>query len=356
VAGIGSAAREQFGRGQGQASDSVRAVSMAFLANFVVAVAKWIAFFISGSSAILAESVHSTAVTINQALLLEGQLTARRPATRLHPFGFGQARYFWAFVVGIRQPRKEKGKLSYWQYIQRSKNPEVPVVVLEDSAALVGLFFAYLGIGLALATGYSFFDAAASILIGLLLATISFVLAREMRSLLLGEAAPPEEERRIRDVLAGHAGIEQVVYLRSMYIGPDDLLVEAKVRMDSELRAGEVSRAIDEMEAGVREQARSARIVAIETGEPEAGDPEDPGAAGRNGRTTRRERVERTLASIRTASPVRCGVPPIARELALGAAQTLPSACATTRRRLPVKMSCLRRWPYSSSQAPVRKS
>jgi cation diffusion facilitator family transporter len=327
VAGIGSAAADTFGRGPREdVSGSIRTVSVAFLANLVVAIAKYIGFFLSGSSAMLAESVHSTAVTINQALMLQGQLTARRPATRLHPFGFGQIRYFWAFVVsvlifgigavisvgrgvlalaggegetlarpyiplaaltvgllmdgssfvvGLRQAKREKGELSYWQYIVRSKNPEVPVVLLEDSAAIVGLFFAYLGVGLTVLTGNGLFDGVASILIGLLLATVSLILAREMKSLLIGEAASPQEEDRIEGVLAGHRATTRVVSLRSLYLGPDDLLVEAKIQMDRELGFDEIAAALDEMEAGVREEVGTARIVAIEPDEPGAGDNPD---------------------------------------------------------------------------------
>lgn len=308
--------RSSLGRGGDEVDGSIRTVSVAFLANLVVAVSKWIGFLLSGSSALLAESLHSTAVTVNQALLLEGQLTARRPATPQHPFGFGQARYFWAFtvsivmfgigavlsvgrgvlalsggahevlqplvplaaltvgllmdgssfVVGIKQARTEKGDRSYWHYIQQSKNPEVPVVVLEDIAALIGLFFAYLGVGLTVLTGNPVFDATASILIGLLLATVSFILARKMMSLLIGEAATPEEEDQIRSALAEHGDVCDIVYFRSMYIGPGDMLVEAKVAFRRDEPFVDVTRTIEAMERDIRNRVPSARVVAIEPG------------------------------------------------------------------------------------------
>lgn len=179
----------------------------------------------------------------------------------------------WSFLVGLRQSRTEKGAASYWRYIQDSKNPEVPVVLLEDSAALVGLLFAYLGVGLAALTGNAVYDATASILIGLLLATISLVLARKMKSLLIGEAATPQEEERIRTALAGHP--RDVVYFRSLYIGPDDLLVEAKVVLRRDLLLPAVADAIEEMEREIRRQVPTARVVAIEPGADPGEDDDD---------------------------------------------------------------------------------
>lgn len=323
--GLGSAARNAIGRDTGDVDGSIRTVSVAFLANLVVAAAKWVGFALSGSSALLAESFHSTAVTINQALLLQGQLTSRKVATREHPFGFGQARYFWAFVVsvaifgigsvlsigrgvlaltggggetidpivplaaltvgllmdgwsflvGLRIARTEKGDSGYWRYIQDSKNPEVPVVILEDSAALVGLLFAYLGVGLTALTGNAVYDATASIAIGLLLATISLILARKMKSLLIGEAATPQEEERIRTVLSGHHQVCDVVYLRSLYIGPEALLVETKVVLRRDLALPAVAAAIEEMEREIRRRVPTARVVAIEPGADPGEDDDD---------------------------------------------------------------------------------
>ncbi len=324
--GIAGGVRFTLGRGGEDVDGSVRTVSIAFIGNLIVALAKYAGFFVVHSSALLAESVHSTAVTINQGLMLRGHLTARYPATREHQFGFGQARYFWAFVVSVvifgigavisigrgalalagpahgierpaiplaaltvglimdgwsfvvavKQSRAEKGSLSYRQYVARSKNPEVPVVLLEDTAALIGLLFAYAGITLAVITGNAVYDAVASILIGLLLASISFTLAREMRSLLIGESATAEEEDEIRAVLTGHGHTRGVVYFRTLYLGPTDLLVEAKVAFDRDLRFSEIATAIDEMESGIRARAGNARVVTIEPGVAEPGDVDTP--------------------------------------------------------------------------------
>ncbi len=324
--GMLSGVRTTFTNRSDNAAGSVRTVSMAFLANLVVALAKYTGFFLSGSSALLAESVHSTAVTINQGLLLRGNLAGQRRATPQHPFGFGQARYFWAFVVSIvifgvgavlsfgrgalalageghgieqpaiplaaltvglvmdgwsfviavRQSRAEKGALSYRQYVARSKNPEVPVVLLEDSAAMVGLLFAYLGVGLAALTGREIFDAIASLFIGLLLATISFVLAREMQSLLIGESATPQEEAQIHAALTGHEHARDLIYFRSLYLGPTDLLVEAKVAFDRDMRFPAIATAIDEIEQDIRTRVANARIVTIEPGVAEPQDVDVP--------------------------------------------------------------------------------
>jgi cation diffusion facilitator family transporter len=312
---------------------TVRTVSVAFLANLVVAAAKYVAFFVSGSSAVLAESVHSTATTANQALLLRGRLRSDRAATVQHPFGYGQERYFWAFLVAVvmfglgsvvsigrgvlelaagagepfdpilplvgltvgllmdgwsflvarKQAGRDKGDQSYRQYVERSKDPEVPVVLLEDSAAMVGLLFAYTGVGLTWLTGSRVYDAVASILIGLLLAAVSIVLAREMKSLLIGESAPPEERREIETAIADHAGTRNLGYVRTLYLGPDDLLVEAKVGFQEGLRFAEVAAVIDEIEQDIRSRIPVARIVAIEPDTPVAHDVDMPGYQPRDG-------------------------------------------------------------------------
>ncbi|HET7325726.1 MAG TPA: cation diffusion facilitator family transporter [Nocardioidaceae bacterium] len=327
VQGVTSAARRSITRREDDVDGSIRTVAVAFLANVVVAAAKYGAFFLSGSSSILAEALHSTSVTVNQALLLRGRLSSMHPPTRLHPFGFGLARYFWAFVVSVvifgigailsflrgllalgaegheihtpwvpyaaltvglvmdgssflvamQQAKREKGDLSYWQYIKRSRNPEVPMVMLEDSAAIVGLAFAYTGVTLTLLTGNALYDAIGSICIGLLLATVSFVMAREMKSLLLGESATPEQEQEIRAVLTGHDAVRDVIYFRSLYLGPDSLLVEAKVAFPDDMRFPEIAEAIDSMEAAIRERVAVAQAVSIEPGVAEPHDVDVPG-------------------------------------------------------------------------------
>jgi cation diffusion facilitator family transporter len=323
--GWASALRQLAGRTDDM-DGSIRTVSVAFLGNLVVALAKYLGFILSMSSAMLAESVHSTAVTVNQALLLRGRLRSERAATVEHPFGFGRERYFWAFVVAIvmfgigavvsvgrgvlqllghseealepiiplaaltvglvmdgwsflvarRQTRQDKGELTYRQYVERSKDPEVPVVLLEDAAAMVGLLFAYLGVGLTALTGNQVYDSVASILIGALLALVAFVLAGKMKSLLIGESALPEQRREIETAIAEHPLTGEVSYVRSLYLGPDDLLVEAKVGFRHGLGFEEVAAAIDEIEHEIRSRVSAVRIVAIEPETPVSRDIEVP--------------------------------------------------------------------------------
>lgn len=332
VRGWRSALRQIGGRDD-QVDGTIRTVSVAFLANLVVAIAKYIGFFLSGSSAVLAESLHSTAVTVNQGLMMHGRLRSERPETTKHPFGFGPERYFWAFVVPImmfgigavvsigrgvlalggqiegminpiiplaaltvgllmdgwsflvaaHQTRQDKGDLSYRQYVERSRDPEIPVVLLEDSAAMVGLLFAYLGVGLTVLTGNHVYDAIASLLIGLLLAVVAFILAREMKSLVIGESALPEKRREIESAITDHPRVREVVHVRSLHLGPEDLLVEAKVGLQRDLRYEEVAGVIDEIERDVRSRVPLTRIVAIEPDVPDGHDSDSSDNERRDG-------------------------------------------------------------------------
>lgn len=334
--GLASALRRSFRGRSDDVDGSIRTVSVAFLANLVVAAAKYFAFIMSGSSSILAEALHSTSVTVNQALLLRGRLSSMHPPTQLHPFGFGQARYFWAFVVSvvifgigavlsighgilalgapshvlsspwipiaaltvglimdgssflqaITQARRDKGELSYWQYVKQSKNPEIPMVMLEDSAAVLGLGFAYAGITLSVLTGNGVYDAIGSIMIGLLLAAISFIMAREMKGLLLGEGATPEQEEAIRDVLTGNDGVRDVVYFRSLHLGPEHLLVEAKLAFGRDMRFPAIAEEINRMEGEIRDRVPEARTVSIEPGIAEEHDTQVPGYQSDEGPTS----------------------------------------------------------------------
>ena len=229
------------------ADGSRTAIIAAFFANLGIAVAKFVGFFFTGAASMLAEAVHSVADTSNQGLLLLGERKARRRPTPEHPFGFGTERYFWAFVVAlviftlgslfalfegeeklrnphelesagwavailllaivfesfslrtaVRESRHVKGDESWWAFIRRAKVPELPVVLLEDTGALIGLTFALLGVGLAEITGNARFDAAGSIAIGVLLGVIAMILVVEMKSLLIGEAASPAVTDRHR--------------------------------------------------------------------------------------------------------------------------------------------------------------
>lgn len=272
------------------------AVVFALFANFGIAVAKFFAFAFTGSGAMLAEGIHSVADTSNQGLLLLGHHRARRPADEMHPFGYGQERYFWAFLVAvmlfavgalfslwqgferIRHPHEIESlgwaigvltvaiglesvaltkavqeanlerEASWWHYIRTTKKPENAVVLLEDAAAQAGLLVALGGVLLAHFTGEARWDAAGSIGIGVVLAFVAIVLAIEMRSLLIGESADEDEVEVIREVLAGHPEIARVVELRTMHMGPSKILVAAHVEIDDDRPAAEVVRILDETE------------------------------------------------------------------------------------------------------------
>lgn len=307
---------------------NIQTVAVAFTSNLVVAIAKYAGFFAVQSSALLAEAIHSTAVTINQGLMLRGRLTARQAETPEHSFGFGRERYFWGFMVsvvmfgigavlsigrgvlalargehhditviwvpylsltigllmdgmsflqGLRQARRDKGDLSYADYLKRAKNPEVPVVVFEDSAAMCGLFFAYSGISLTIILDNPIFDALASICVGIVLAIVSSILAIKMKGLLIGESALPEEVDFIRGTLENHAHVREIVYVRSLYLAPDDLLVETKISMDPALGFPDVAATIDELEKAIRAKLKHARLISIEPDIPQRGDVEVPG-------------------------------------------------------------------------------
>jgi cation diffusion facilitator family transporter len=292
---------------------SARAIAAAFAANLGIALAKFVAFAITGAASMLAEGVHSIADTGNQGLLFLGGRRSLRPATRQHPFGFGRERYFWSFVVAVvlftagslfallegvdklrrpheleawpwavstllvafvlesfslrtavRESRALKGELPWSGFIRYAKVPELPVVLLEDTGALLGLGFALVGVGLAQITGNPRFDALGSMAIGLLLGLIAFVLAVEMKSLLIGEAASPEMQRRICAALEGTEGIRRVIHLRTEHLGPEDLLVVAKIAVDPAMPTGETAVLIDRAEAAVRAVVPEARLMFLE--------------------------------------------------------------------------------------------
>jgi cation diffusion facilitator family transporter len=292
---------------------SRRAIIAAFLANLGIAVAKFVAFLFTGAASMLAETVHSLADTGNQALLLLGQARAGRAASPAHPFGYGRERYFWSFVVALvlfsmgslfaiyegveklRHPHElvapqwaigvllvaialeawsfrtafveanaVRGKQNLWSFIRRAKSPELPVVLLEDTGALLGLVFALLGVGLAVWTGDARFDALGSVAIGILLGAIAFVLAGEMKSLLIGESASPDVQEQIRSAIETAAPVSRLIHLRTLHLGPDELLVGAKVEFSASLDLPGLARAIDEVEARVRAVAADARVIYIE--------------------------------------------------------------------------------------------
>jgi cation diffusion facilitator family transporter len=295
------------------ASGGSKAIIAALLANTGIAITKFIAFLVSGSSSMLAESVHSVADSGNQLLLLIGGRKSRRKADQEHPFGYGRERYVYAFVVSIilfsiggvfslyeginklQDPRplenawvpilvlivaiglesfslrtavKEsnlvRGNQTWTTFIRRTKAPELPVVLLEDVAALTGLAFALLGVGLTIITGNGIFDAVGTLAIGVLLVLVAIVLAVETKSLLVGEGASVENAQKILAVLNGHPEVEAVIHMKTLYLGPDELLVAAKVAFASNAKLLDVARSINSVEKAIRAAVPVARVIYLE--------------------------------------------------------------------------------------------
>jgi len=292
---------------------SKKAVIAAFFANLGIAIAKFVGAAITGSAGMLAEGVHSLADTGNQGLLFLGGVRAQKDATPEHPFGYGRERYFWSFAVAlvlfsmgglfalyegidkfrhpheiesvwiavailvfglflegnslriaVREAQLTKGDKGWWRFIRTSKQPELPVVVLEDTAAEVGLLLALGGVTLAHFTGNGRWDAAATILIGVLLLVIAVILMIEMKGLLIGESAGTDDREAIVAALEGSAHVDHLIHLRTQHIGPDEILVAAKLEYDSALTFDELSQAIDVTEADVRAVVPAARLIYIE--------------------------------------------------------------------------------------------
>ncbi|HMA45731.1 MAG TPA: cation diffusion facilitator family transporter [Frankiaceae bacterium] len=289
------------------------AVVAALLANLGIAASKFVAFLVTGSSAMLAESIHSLADSGNQLLLLLGGRQARRPADAEHPFGYGRERYVYAFLVAIvlftlgglfavyegveklrhpheldspavalavlvvaialesfslrtavRESRPHKGTRSWPAFIHQTRAPELPVVLLEDCAALIGLFFAVSAVGLTVVTGNPRWDGVGTVLIGVLLVGVAVVLAVETKGMLVGEAASPAQVRLIRAALAGAPLVTKVIHLRTLHLGPDELLVAAKLGLEPHATLPEVARAIDEAEDRLRAAVPIAHRVYLE--------------------------------------------------------------------------------------------
>ena len=293
---------------------SRKAIIAAFFANLGIAIAKFAGFLITRSAGLLAESGHSLADTGNQALLMLGSKRGKRPADRAHPFGYGSERYFWAFVVALvlfsmgglfalyegigklRHPHevnnaavafiilavaiglesfslrtavKESNPLrpdgmSWIQFIRTSKAPELPVVLLEDVGAEVGLAFALVGLTLAEITGNPRWDAVGSVAIGVLLVVIAILLAAEMKPLLIGEAASDDDVAMITAALRSSPDVNSIIHLRTVHLGPDDLLVAAKVDFEHSLSVEELAHAIDRAEAALRTAVPTSTTIYIE--------------------------------------------------------------------------------------------
>ncbi|MGC7298225.1 cation diffusion facilitator family transporter [Mycobacteroides abscessus subsp. massiliense] len=295
------------------AGGSKRAIIAALAANAGIAVAKFIGFAITGSSSMLAESVHSIADTSNQGLLLYGQRAASKEADRLHPFGYGRSRFFYSFVVALVlftlgsvfalyegyhkihapehlqspivaivilgvaialegysfrtvfvESKPLKGGASWWQFIRNSRNPELPVVLLEDTGALLGLAFALFGVGMTIVTGDPVWDGIGTVAIGVLLGIIAIVLMVEMKSLLIGEGATATQEQAILDALAGTDDVERVIHCRTQYLGPEELLVAAKIAITPSAELPRVAATIDAAERRVRAAVPIAQVIYLE--------------------------------------------------------------------------------------------
>jgi cation diffusion facilitator family transporter len=295
------------------AAGSTRAILAALLANAGIAVAKFVGFLITGSSSMLAESVHSVADTSNQGLLLWGQKASRKQPDALHPFGYGRSRYFWSFVVALVlfslgsvfalyegyhkishpedltspvvavvilavaiglegfsfrtamvESKPLKGNGSWWRFIRSSRNPELPVVLLEDSGALIGLILALAGVGLTVVTGDAVWDGIGTMCIGVLLGVIAIVLMVEMHSLLIGEGATGQEERAIRAALENTDHVDRIIHLRTQYLGPEEMLVGAKIALPPATELAVVAATIDAAEAAIRAAVPAAQLIYIE--------------------------------------------------------------------------------------------
>lgn len=297
----------------GHGAHGTRAILAALGANLGIALVKIVAWAVSGSASMLAEGVHSIADSANQLLLLLGGNRSRRAADAEHPFGYGRERYVYAFVVSIilfsiggvfslyegfdkirhpheldtwwlpilvlliaialegfslrtalREARPHKGAGSWLGFIRRAKAPELPVLLLEDTAALTGLVLAFFGVGLTVVTGDSLFDALGTILIGVLLILVAIVLGVETKSLLVGEGASAEDTAAIREAIVSGPEVESIIHMKTLYLGPDELLVAVKVAMSGRRLLADVASSINIVEARVRAAVPVARVIYVE--------------------------------------------------------------------------------------------
>ncbi len=296
------------------ANGETKAIIAALAANIGIAVTKFIAFLLTGSSSMLAEAIHSVADSGNQGLLLFGGRRAKREATPEHPFGYGRERYIYAFIVAIVlfsvgglfalyeayhkaqhpdpitswqwvpvtvlviaiamesfsfrtaivESNQIRGNQSWVRFIRRAKAPELPVVLLEDFAALIGLVLALFGVGMTLVTGNGMWDAAGTAMIGVLLVVIAVTLAIETKSLLLGEGAEATEIAAIERAVIAGPEVERIIHMKTLYLGPEELMVAAKVAVPACETAEDIARGINVVEARIRAAVPIARIIYME--------------------------------------------------------------------------------------------
>ena len=291
---------------------STRTLVIALLANLGIAISKFVAAAITGSSAMLTEGVHSVVDSTNQLLLMWGRRQAKKPPDKYHPLGYGRELYFWSFVVAVlvfslgagvsiyegiihiaepehavspviaygvllvafllegwstleafREFKAAKGKLGWFQAIRRSKDPPAFIVLLENGAAMAGIVAAAIGLAIAQLTGDPFYDGAASIVIGIILAITAFVLAYESKGLLIGEAADPELVRSLRALVSGQEGVVGVGHVMTLHSSPDQITAMINVDFDNDMRAGDVERIIHSVEVEAQRQWPEVRRVFV---------------------------------------------------------------------------------------------
>lgn len=305
------------------ASGGTKAIIAAFLANLGIAITKFIAWAFSGASAMLAEGVHSLADAGNQILLLIGGKRAQRAPSKQHPFGYGRVRFIYAFVVSIilfaaggvfsivegvnklqnphplevwwlpmlvltiaivlesfslrtaiRESNPIRGKATWVEFIRHSKAPELPVVLLEDLAALLGLSFAFVGVGLTALTGLSVFDAVSTLFIGALLVVVAVILGIQVKGLLIGEGASDQDVAKIESALLEGSDIDRIIHMKTLYLGPDEFMIGAKVSVSPKLTVRELAVIVNHAEKRIRAAVPAAAVIYIE---PDVYvDPQDP--------------------------------------------------------------------------------
>lgn len=292
---------------------STRAIFAALGANTGIAITKFIAAAISGSASMFAEAIHSVADTGNQVLLLLGGKRAKRKATPNHPFGYGRSRYIYAFMVSIvlfsiggmfsilegvnkltepheleqawlpltvlgiaillesfslrtalQAAKEERGRTSLYKFIRHAKSPELPVVILEDIAALLGLVFAFAGVGITVLTHDAVWDAIGTLAIGALLVAVAVILGIETSSLLVGEGATEKDNTKIASAIRATKGVHDIIHMKTLYLGPDELMVAAKIAVRGTDSAKEIANIIDIAEENIRKEVPIARVIYLE--------------------------------------------------------------------------------------------
>lgn len=292
---------------------STKAIFAALGANVGIATTKFIAAAVSGSASMLAEAIHSVADSGNQVLLLIGGKRSAREASKTHPFGYGRRRYVYAFMVSIvlfsvggmfsilegvsklsephelenawlplavlgvsillesfslftalRAAKEERGRTSLAKYIRHAKSPELPVVLLEDMAALLGLVFAFVGVGMTVLTHDAIWDAIGTLAIGLLLVAVAIILGIETSSLLIGEGATDKDEDAIVEALSKSPGVEKIIHMKTLYLGPDELMLAAKIAVPAKASAQDIAKTIDDAEVNVRKAVPITRVIYLE--------------------------------------------------------------------------------------------